>query len=347
VSRDAATFSSEASGTQIRELPRQDPRVSPDLLANMDPPRHTRYRAIIGQSFTPTSISRMADFVRGQVTRLLDELTERDEFEFMEQFAGHIPMETILKMVGVPSDDKDQLQTWIMQILAQDDPEYQSSNEDIVATTGRFMAYASDLAKDRRSTPRDDLLSRLMSAEVEGQKLTYDEFGMFFILLLAAGTHTTHLSLGNGIATLLQYPEQRRLLIADPSLCGKAFEEVLRFCPPIMHFRRTATRSTEIAGSRIEAGQKVVVWYVSANRDETVFSDPDPNVFEVRRSSDEHVAFGYGPHFCLGNALARLTGKIALEECLRRMPDMQLAGPPERLRSNWFNGFKRLRLAPG
>jgi cytochrome P450 len=168
---------------------------------------------------------------------------------------------------------------------------------------------------------------------------------MFFMLLLAAGTDTPRLALASGVRALMDHPDQRARLQREPALVPSAVEEVLRVFPPLMHFRRTATRDTEIRGQRIEAGQKVVVWQVSANRDEEVFADP--HRFDVGRSPNDHVSFGYGPHFCIGNALARMTLRVALGECVRRMPELTLDGPVERLRSNWFNGMKRMPVSVG
>jgi cholest-4-en-3-one 26-monooxygenase len=348
VSRDAATFSSEVAGTQIMDLPRTDPRGSPDNLANMDPPRHSQYRALINQSFTPQGLKQVEEFVRESVTQLIDGAIAKGRFDFMGDFASRLPMGIILRMVGVPTEDQGQLARWVGRLLVPDDPDYAATDAERAETWMQFMGYAHKLAAERRGTPQDDLLSRLMAAEVDGQRLTYDEFGMFFILLIAAGTHTTSLSLGSGILTLIQHPDQKKKLVEDPSRIDGAIDEMLRFNPPLLHFRRTATRDTEIRGRAIKKGQKVVVWYAAANRDEEVFADPDR--FDIERTPNDHIAFGYGPHFCLGQALARMQLRIGLGECVRRMPDLKVDGEIERVRSSWFNGMKRLPLdcrAPG
>jgi len=343
VLKDTATFSSALGGTLVADLHENDLRRSPDNLIIMDPPKHTRYRAIINQSFTSRVLRNMETYVHGRVTHLLNQLIERGRFDFMNDFAGHLPIAIILTMVGVPQEDQDQLNQWIWQILAPEDPEFATSIEDRVKSVRLFMEYAHALAAERRKNPKDDLLSLLMAAEVEGQQLTYEEFGTFFIVLLAAGSDTPRLTLGSGILTLIERPDLRARLRENPELLPSAVEEVLRYHPPLTHFRRTATRDTEISGQRIRAGEKVVVWTVSANRDEDVFKDPD--VFDIERNPNNHISFGYGPHFCLGNGLARLTLRIALGECLRRMPNIRLDGTPERLRSNWLNGMKRLPVA--
>jgi cytochrome P450 len=306
----------------------------------MDPPRHTRYRALIGQSFTRRSLEQTEQHVRKLVGVLLDQALERTSFDFVEDFAGRLPMAIILTLVGVPAEDQAKLNAWVLRLLATDDPEYATTEEERAAIGKCFMEYAHALAAERRQKPRDDLLSLLMAAELDGTKLTYEEFGMFFMLLLAAGTDTPRLILGSGMLALMQHPEQHARLMENPGLIDGAIEEVLRYHPPLMHFRRTAVRDAELRGQRIRAGQKVVVWLVSANRDEEVFVDP--NAFDIERAQNGHVTFGHGPHFCIGNALARMSARIALTECLRRMPRLALAGPVERIRSNWFNGMKRM-----
>lgn len=340
VSLDAKTFSSESGGTQIEDLPRGDLRVSPDNLAIMDPPRHSRFRALVASAFTPAGLAAMEPFIVRLVGERLDALVDRGRFDFMSEFAARLPMAIILRMVGVPAEDEAKLGRWIARLLAPDDPEFASSPEERAKITGEFMGYAHTIAAARRKTPEDDLLSRLMSATVDGVSLSYEEFGMFFMLLLAAGTHTTQLSIGNATKLLIEHPDARRAVASDPSLVASTIEEVLRFSPPLMHFRRTAKVDTELRGVRIAAGQKVVVWYPSANRDEEVFSAPD--TFDVRRTPNEHVSFGHGPHSCLGHALARMQLRIAVAACLSRLPALALDGPVERLRSNWFNGMKSM-----
>jgi cytochrome P450 len=309
----------------------------------MDPPRHTRYRALIGQSFTSHGLSRSEAYIEKLVSNLVSEAVERGRFDFIGDFAARLPMAIILNMVGVPAQDENQLNQWVLRLLATDDPEYATSDEERGAIGRRFMEYAHALAEERRKTPRDDLLSLLMAAEVDGVKLTYGEFGMFFMLLLAAGTDTPRLLIGSGMLTLMERPDRRARLAEHPGLLAAAIEEFLRFHPPLLHFRRTAVRDTELRDQAIGMGQKVVVWLASANRDEDVFVRPHD--LDLEREPNPHVSFGYGPHFCVGNALARMSAKIALRECLRRMPTLTLDGPVERLRSNWLNGPKRMPVA--
>ncbi len=342
ISKDTTTFSSTKGG-QIEDLPPQDPKASPDMIVNMDPPMHTVYKSIIGQSFTPSVIAKMEPFIRSRMHSLLDELIPRGEFDFMDDFCAKIPMATILQMVGVPERDQFQIQRWVHHILTRDDPEFALPAEELLAVVGKFMGYAHELADERRRSPRDDLLSGLMAAEVDGRRLSYDEFGMFFILLLAAGSHTTFLALGNILQDLLENPKQWALLSQRPSLIPDAVEEELRFNPPITHFRRTATRDVDFNGAQIKIGQKVVLWYASANRDEEIFDAP--NDFRIDRKCKDHASFGHGAHFCLGNALARLTLRIAVEIYVMRLSNLKCSAPQARLRSATFNGMKKMPVS--
>jgi cholest-4-en-3-one 26-monooxygenase len=200
--------------------------------------------------------------------------------------------------------------------------------------------YANQLAEQRRQQPTDDLTSVLMNGEVDGERLTEMEFDLFFLLLLVAGNETTRNAISGGMLALMQHPEQRARLLANPSLIGTATEEILRWVSPVNCFRRTVTQDTTIGSQPVREGDKVVMFYPSANRDERVF--PNPNTFDVGRTPNEHLAFGIGTHFCLGNALARLEIRVMFEELLRRLPDIALAGSVERLRSSFINGIKRM-----
>jgi cytochrome P450 len=200
--------------------------------------------------------------------------------------------------------------------------------------------YANQLAQQRKQNPGDDLVSVLLNAEVDGYKLTEMEFDLFFLLLMVAGNETTRNLISGGMLALIEHPEQRTRLLQDPSLMPTAVDELLRWVSPVMHFRRTATADTEIRGQKIREGDKVMIYYISANRDEEVF--PDSDRFDVGRTPNDHLAFGIGEHFCLGTNLARLEIRVMFEELLRRVPDMQLSGPVARLRSNFINGIKHM-----
>jgi cholest-4-en-3-one 26-monooxygenase len=226
-------------------------------------------------------------------------------------------------------------------MIAFDDPEYGGANPEAGAmAAAELFMYANELADDRLAHPREDLVSVLMHAEVDGERLARADFTAFFMLLLVAGNETTRNLVSGGLLALCEHPVQRARLMADRSLLPTAIEEMLRWVSPVNVFKRTATRDTVVHGQRIREGERVVLFYASANRDEQHF--PDAHVFDVGRTPNDHVGFGIGPHFCLGANLARLEIRVMFEELLRRFPDVQLAGTPERLRSYFINGIKRM-----
>jgi cholest-4-en-3-one 26-monooxygenase len=339
ISRDPAMFTQSPS-IFIEDLPPGNLRDHPDVMINMDPPRHTRYRALVSKGFTPRTISRLEGRIRQVVTELIDGFANHGTVDFVSGFATRLPLQIIIELVGVPPEDQPQVLDFSTRFFGAFDPEYQGGPVDLMTLMANMDATASRLAELRRREPKDDMLSALMAAEVDGEKLNYTEFGGFFRLLLSAGHDTTKNLLSNGMVALIQHPEQRQRLIDDPSLIPSAVEEMLRFSPSAYYFRRNAARDTEIRGQQIAAGDKLILWYVAGNRDEEVF--PDPDRFDVGRKPNEHLAFGAGPHFCLGASLARLEARIALEALLQRLPDMELAGPVARLRSNWIHGVKSI-----
>jgi cytochrome P450 len=339
VLRDPATFSNMRSNLLV-DFPPGDPRGSPDAIVNMDPPKHGRYRGLVNKAFSPRVLQQFEPAVRALITEMIDAAVARGECDFVEELAGNLPLHVLIKLVGVPPEDRDKMLHWSLRILQVQDPDYAISPEEGMTLMQNILGYAHQLAEERRKAPREDLLSHLMQAEVDGAKLTPQEFGMFLIVLIGAGHETTRSLIANGMLTLMQHPEQRQRLRENPSLIPAAIDEMLRFTPPILHVRRTLARDTEFQGQKLAAGDKIVVWIASANRDEQVFSNPD--TFDIDRKPTEHLSFGFGAHFCLGGVLARLEARVAFEEMLRRLPDMELAGPVVRMQSNFVNSFKKM-----
>ena len=339
VARDPATFN-QAPALFIEDLPAGNLRDSPDVMINMDPPRHTRFRALVSKGFTPRIIQRLEGRVREVVTELIDAFAARGSADFVREFANELPMRIILELVGVPREEQPAVLDFSMRFFGALDPEYEGGPQDLDALMRGIEAVAHRLAEERRREPKDDMLSQLVSAEVDGQKLSNTEIGGFFRLLLGAGHDTTKNLLSNGMLTLIEHPAARRLLQEDPARIPGGVEEMLRFTPSVLYFRRNAVRDTDLRGQKIAAGDKVVLWYVSGNRDEEVFRDPD--TFDVRRTPNDHLSFGGGVHFCLGASLSRLEARVAFEEILRRLPDLELAGPVVRVRSNWILGVKSM-----
>jgi len=340
VSKDPKTFSSEKRGVFVFDpLPEELERMQLMMLMQ-DPPRHTKLRSLVNKGFTPRMIGQLEGRVRQLTTDILDAVADKGECDFVADIAAELPLHVIADMMGVPASDRHMMFEWSNRLIGFDDPEYQASFDDGKVAAAEVYMYANQLALERRANPKDDLTSVLMNAEVDGQKLTELEFDLFFLLLMVAGNETTRNLISGGMRTLIEHPEQRARLVADPSLMPTAVDEMLRYVSAVMEFRRTATRTVELRGQRIREGDKIIIYYVSANRDEEVF--PDPDKFDVGRTPNDHLAFGIGEHFCLGSNLARLEIRVIFEELMRRLPDMELAGPVERLRSSLINGIKRM-----
>jgi cholest-4-en-3-one 26-monooxygenase len=341
VSLDQKTFSSARNGAVPRDWRDQEEIDGQSgMLINMDPPRHTKYRRLVNLGFSPKMVNRLERHIRELATRIVDAVAARGECDFVNDVAAELPLQVIVEMIGVPLEDRHLVFEWSNKMMAYDDPEYADSAETGKMAAMQMFMYANQLAVERKARPREDLVSVLMTAEVEGEKLSEPEFDQFFMLLAVAGNETTRNLISGGMHALFQHPEQRARLQADRALLDSAVEEMLRWVAPVMQFRRTAQRDVQLHGVPIRAGDLVSVWYGSANRDEAMFRDGD--TFDVARHPNEHLAFGIGPHFCLGANLARLEIRIMFEELLRRLPDIQLAGPVERLRSNFINGIKRM-----
>ena len=336
-SRHHEVFSS-AHGTNI-----EDPEFGADLMMiNMDPPQHTRLRQLVSKGFHPKMIGALEPHIRDIARRIVDNVATRGECDFVVDVAAELPLAVICEMIGVPAEDHHKIFDWSNRMIAMgEDPEYGGSLEVATQAATEMFAYWDTLAAERAEARRDDLLSLLLEAEVDGEKLTQLEFDVFFLLLAVAGNETTRNLISHGMHFLMENPGERDRLIDDRSLLPGAINEMLRMATPVMHFRRTVTREFELRGHEIKAGEKVILWYIAANRDPEVF--PDPHRFDVGRPECEHVTFGGGgAHFCLGFSLAELEIKIMFEELLDRLPDVAPTGPPSRLRSNFINGLKHL-----
>jgi cholest-4-en-3-one 26-monooxygenase len=310
------------------------------MMVNKDPPNHTKLRRLVSQGFTPRRIAMLEDRVREMTRQILDNVAGRGECDFVTDIAADLPLQVIAELVGVPLEDRHMVFEWSNKLIGFDDPEYTGDREEQASAATEVYMYANQLAEERKESPRDDLTSVLMNGEVDGERLTEMEFDLFFLLLIVAGNETTRNAISGGMLALLEHPAQRARLTANPALAATATEEILRWVSPVICFRRTCVADTLLGGQTIRAGDKVVMFYPSANRDERVF--PAADQFDVSRTPNEHLAFGIGTHFCLGASLARREIRVMFEELLRRLPDIELAGPVERLRSSFINGIKRM-----
>jgi cholest-4-en-3-one 26-monooxygenase len=314
------------------------------MMLMMDPPRHTKLRLLVNKGFTPRMIERLHDRIRGIAGGLADQALERGTCDFVVDVAAELPLQVIAEMMGVPHEDRHKVFEWSNRLIGSEDPEYAVSAEDAMGAATEMFLYANDLAAHKRANPSDDIVSTLLAAEVEGERLTDLEFDMFFELLAVAGNETTRNLISHGMLALIEHPDQRQLILDDPALLGSAVDEMLRYASPVMYMRRTARSDLELHGETIREGDKVALWYIAANHDPAVFDDP--HRFDVRRQPNEYLAFGGGgPHFCLGSHLAKLEITVMFEELLKRAPVAELAGPVERLRSNFINGIKHLPVS--
>jgi cytochrome P450 len=344
VSRDPDTFHS-APSINIGDIP---PEIAEWLgsMINMDAPKHTKLRLIVNRGFTPRQVAKIEESVRTQAREIVDEIAPLGECDFVEKVAAALPLQIICDMLGIPRADNKRIFELTNVILGVGDPEYVQSLEDLMGAGMELFQYGLALAEDRLANPRDDIATTLMHAEVEDEngkhRLTSGELGSFFLLLVVAGNETTRTAISHGLLELTKRPDQKRIWLDDfEKVSPTAVEEIVRWSTPVIHFRRTATRDVVVGGQEITAGQKVVMFYNSANRDERAFDDPYR--FDVTRTPNEHVGFGAGgPHFCLGANLARREIKIMFEELFRRIPDIEVSGEPDMLQSNFIHGIKRM-----
>ncbi|WP_243719416.1 cytochrome P450 [Actinomadura sp. KC06] len=350
--RDSATFTSEKF-VNLEEVDERQAEIRRSML-EMDGPRHLAMRRLLSREFTPRAIAGYATFLRGLTARTLDAALAKGTFDFVEEIAADFPINVLARMLDVPDGDTRRLIDWGNRIIANTDPEY----ADVLlhsAESERYrdlpfrspaslevFEYGRELAARRRGGAGTDLISRLANqTPMDGEPLSDRDFDNYFLLLVVAGNETTRHAITHAMRALIDHPGQAERLRADPGLMPAAVEEFLRWASPVYHFRRTATRDTEVNGTAISEGDKVVLWFASGNRDEAVFADP--HRFDVTRSPNDHISFGKGgPHYCLGAALARLEMRIMFEELLPRLADIRLAGEVRRVRSNFVNGIKQM-----
>ena len=340
VSLDQATFSSWKAGILIREMGREREEMQREFLTGMEPGRHGKHRRLVSGTFAPKIIRALEPRLRAVVTRTLDDVGSRGACDFVTDVACELPVIAICELLGVPVEDRGRIVAWSNAMVGMDDPEYADDPSGGPLAAMQLAMYAQELAERRRADPRDDIVTELLDAEVDGERLTAAEFNAFVLILAVAGNETTRNLISAGLWLLCEHPEERARVQADLGILPTAIDEMLRYHPPVLYFRRTAMRDVELRGERIREGDKVSLWYVSANRDEEVF--PDADRFDVRRTPNDHLSFGFGPHFCLGAALAHLEARVMFEELFQRLPDIALAGPPERLRANHIHGIKHL-----
>lgn len=337
---DWRTFSS-ADGTQIQDR-RAEGHGAPSI-HNMDPPRHRLLRKLLVSEFARERVERMEPRARAVIREHLDALVAAGEADLVHAATMQIPILVFATMLGAEPQDAQRLLQWTNVMSGQTDPDYVPEPGVVERTREEAFEYFHELTERRRRQPREDLVSILVHAEVEGRRLDRDELDPYYLLLLVAGNETTRNMMSGAVMLLHQHPRELERLHAGEVVPAGAIEEIIRLFSPIVCMRRTATRELQMHGRTVHQGEKVVLWFCSANRDERVFDEPDRLILD--RRPNPHLGFGYGPHFCLGSHLARLEGEILLEEIVSRGLDIEPRGEPERLRSNFFRGIKRLPVA--
>jgi len=343
VYHDPHTYSSERGISLAFDNVTPDQAGSGMMMILTDPPRHGKIRQVISRRFTPRAISAYEPEVRAICDEILDAIVERGECDFVVDVAGKLPTAAICEMLGIPAEYRDQMYALGNMSIGTQDPEYnqgRSAMETGRAAQAEFFGYFARLIDERRQRPGKDLISAFTTGEVDGTALTDLEILFNSFLLIIGGQETTRNAVSGGVLALIHNPDQRSILQRNPAIMSTAVEEFLRWTTPVTHILRTALKPAELRGQKIRDGDKVVVWNASANRDEDVFSAPDS--FDVTRRPNDHLAFGHGEHFCIGAHLARLEMRVMIEQVMRRMPDLELAGAPERLRSNFVAGIKHM-----
>jgi cytochrome P450 len=350
VGKDWRTFSS-AQGSTLEELGDDQLAVRRSML-DVDPPVHTRLRRLVTPGFTPKVVRSYEEAFRLLTREVLAGAFAKGSFDLVEEISKQLPVLWLCRHLGVPEADAGKLIEWTDRMLGQSDPEYREGVEDERSRYAPFgtiagleaYEYASQWAAERRARPTDDVMTKILFAEPDGEPLTDDEFKNFFTVLMIAGQEASRHSISHGTLALMEHPDQLERLASDPGLMPTAVEEIIRWATPIYQFRRTATAEVTMHGETIRTGDKVTVWYISADFDESTFDDPTR--FDITRSPNDHVAFGKGgPHFCLGAGLARLQVQITFQELVPDLHRLSLAGPVERLRSNFIHGIKHLPVA--
>lgn len=343
VSRNPIVFSAERGGVVLEDQPPEQLEQTKNMLLMMDPPRHSELRKNVYPHFRPRQIGLLEERIRSICRGLIDRGVDAGEVEFVHDLAALVPSEVFGEMMGIPPEDRPQINRWAEMMTGGQDPDV---NPDGYAAAGgndgsvNMAVYGMEFAKARRGRDGSDLGDLLLATEVNGQPMTDLEFGYFFVQLVTAGNDTTRTMISSGLLALLEHPDQLDRLRADRSLVPSALEEILRYANPLHYFRRTATADVAVRGQEIKAGEKLAMIYTSANRDEDVFEAPIR--FDIGRNPNPQLSFGIGEHYCLGVHLARLEGRIFLEELLERGATVELAGEPRRQRSNLNNALKAL-----
>ena len=321
------------------DIAREDIDLQRVVMLNMDPPQHTRLRKIIARGFTPRAIGRLRDELNERAQKIVKAAAATGSGDFVEQVACELPLQAIADLLGVPQEDRDKLFRWSNEMTGNDDPEY--ADIDPKASSVEVLTYAMQMAALKAENPGDDIVTTLINADIDGEKLSDDEFGFFVMMLAVAGNETSRNSITQGMMAFVDFPDQWELYKKERP--ETAADEIVRWATPVTCFQRTALTDYELSGVQIKKGQRVVMFYRSANFDEEVFDDPF--TFNIMRNPNPHVGFGgTGEHYCIGANLAKMTINLIFNAVADHMPDLTPISAPERLRSGWLNGIKRWQV---
>jgi len=345
VSRDADTFSSWQNTAIARfrpDIPREHIDMQRAVMLNMDPPDHTKLRTIVSRGFTPRAINALREALAARASTIVGEARTSGTCEFVNDVASELPLQAIAELIGVPQEDRSKIFEWSNRLIGYDEP--QRADQNPYDAVLELLAYATKMAEERQAQPREDIVTKLITAEIDGAHLTVEEFGLFVMLLSVAGNETTRNAITHGMLAFLEHPDQWELFKAERP---RTFvDEVIRWASPVNTFQRTATRDAELGGQHIRKGDRVCLFYGSANFDEEVFTDA--HTFDITRNPNPHLGFGgSGAHYCLGANLARLEIELIFNAIADQIPNIRKAGEPVRLHSGWVHGIKALPVAYG
>nr|WP_219632811.1 cytochrome P450 [Haloechinothrix aidingensis] len=342
ISKNPELFSSWENTAVIRfngDISREEIELQRAMMVNMDPPQHTKARRIVSKGFTPRAVESLREALNNRARAIVQEAKKQGSGDFVEQVACELPLQAIAELLGVPQEDRGKIFEWSNEMISYDDPEYEI---DPVNASTEILGYAANMSAERQACPVDDIVTKLVNADIDGESLDQDEFGFFVILLAVAGNETTRNAITHGMKAFLEHPEQWELFKEQRP--KTAADEIVRWATPVMVFQRTATADTELGGQQIKAGQRVGMFYSSANFDEDAFDEPMK--FDIMRDPNPHVGFGgTGTHYCLGANLARLEIDLMFNAIADEMPDIREVSEPVRLRSGWLNGIKHYQVA--
>lgn len=343
ISKHPELFSSAEKTALAREMPQEQVEMQRIMMLNMDPPGHLKYRRIVNKAFIPRVVEAKLPHIRDMAKDIIDKVAQRGECEFVSEVAAELPLQVICELMGVAQEDRHMIFHNTNTMIGADDPDLSTTEDEGHMAAAEVYTYGYKILENHRQHPGDGLVDMLISGTVDGENLTDDEFAQFFLLLLVAGNETTRTVTANGMKLLIEHPDQLQELVDDPALIPNAVEEFLRYEPAVMQFRRTAMDDIELGGKQIKKGDKVLMFYTSANRDEDYFEAP--HVFDIHRdNAKEHRAFGIGEHFCLGSHLARLELRVMFEEIIPRLRNPKFAEKPNYMRSDFLNSMKTMHI---